>query len=336
MATLSDVAKHAGVSTATVSRVINGSGTVHPDTRERVEKAVAHLGYEPDRVARRLRGRDRPAALIGLLIPDLMNPFFSELARGVEDVAFRHGYAVIVCNSDENPEKEAFYLRVLRLEHVDGVILPMSSDNPELVAQISASKIPIVHVDRQPEHSPFPSVSVDNRCAAHDATEYLIQNGHTDIGMISGLHGLSTTVEREEGYRRALAEAGLHVREELIEAGHSSLEGGKTATQHLLKLDIPPTALFCGNNLMTLGALTALREAKVSIPGEISIVGFDDLPWAVSYDPPITVIKQPAYQMGTLAAELLFGPPHSASDVVLAHELIERGSVMQPRVCTNS
>lgn len=305
MASLQEVAARAKVSIATVSRVINKSDKVIPATRAAVEKALRELDYRPSRVARRLRMNSGRANLVGLIIPDIQNPFYAEIARGVEDAAYANQYAVLLCNSDEDLAKERFYLDVMHAESVDGVVLPPFDDNDRAVVERVKSGMPVVCVDRSLARMKTDLVEVDNHQGAYEAVAHLIARGHEHIGLIEGRVQVSTNRERRRGYVDALAAAGIALRKDLMRAGDFRQESGRVLTNELLDLRKPPTALFVVNNLMTVGALAALHERRLRIPQDVAIVGFDDLPWAEALDPPLTVVRQPAREVGRQAMELL-------------------------------
>lgn len=330
MASLQEVAQRARVSIATVSRVLNKSNKVVPETRAAVEQALLDLGYRPSRVARRLRMNSGHAHLVGLIIPDIQNPFYAEIARGVEDAAYASEYALILCNSDENLDKERFYLDVMRDESVDGIVLPPFDDTDVGVVETIKAGIPVVCVDRSHGKVKTDLVEVDNHQGAFEAVRHLIERGHKSIALIEGRTQVSTSRERRRGYLDALAAYGITVRKELMRAGDFKQESGRILTNELLDLRKPPTALFVCNNLMTVGALGALHHRDVSIPAEMALVGFDDLPWAEALDPPPTVVRQPAYEVGRQAMELLLKrimePDRPPVTVRLRPELVIRKS----------
>lgn len=331
MVTLEDVAQEANVSTATVSRTLNEPGKVRRSTRKRVREAAEELGYQPSRVARRLRLKEGVANLIGLVIPDIQNPFFADVTRGVEDLARDQDYALILCNSDEDPDKQRLAVDTLVTEDVDGVIVPpVSTDDPE-VRRLAESDIAVVCVDRRMGgDTRVDTILSDNRHGAYEATSHLIEQGHERIGFIGGIPHISTLTERREGYERALRAHDLSVDPTLIEEGEARGERGRDLTEKLLRLDRPPTALFTGNNLTTLGALSALNSRGVQVPEEMALVGYDDVPWAQALSPPPTVIDQPGYEIGRRAAEILLGrlsnPDRDPSVVTLQPKLIVRQS----------
>ena len=330
MVGMKDVARVAGVSISTVSRVLTGSPLVNEETRVRVQRAMDELDYRPNRVARRLRRDTARASLIGLIVPDIQNPFFAELVRGVESVAQQHGYMLFLGNSDEDPAQERRYLDLMRAESVDGLILPASSDSAQVVAALGRQGIPVVCVDRRLPRVALDTVIADNVHGAYEAIAHLLRIGHRRIGYIGGRPQLSTSQERLEGYRLALQEHGLAFDASLVREGDSRQAGGRALAGELLRLDRPPTALFVGNNLMTLGALETIHLLGLRIPEEIAIVSYDDIPWALALDPPLTAVRQPGHEIGRRAAELLLqriaDPKRSTTLLVLQPELVVRQS----------
>lgn len=335
MSTLKEVAKKAGVSITTVSRVINRSSKVNSETRERVKKAMTLLEYQPNRVAQRLRASNGRSKLLGLIIPDIQNQFYSNIVRGIEDVTYGNDYAVILCNSDENPNKERFYLEVLKSESVDGIILPPILQFGEEIENIIDSGIPIVCVDRKLMRKKVDTVVIGNEAGGYDAVSHLIELGHKKIAILTSSLQFSSFDERQKGYERALKESGIEIDKRLIKEGDPrSSETAKALTAELLKLENRPTAIFATNNLMTLGVLEALNQYNLKIPKDISVIGFDDMPWSKAITPPLTVVKQPAYEMGRKAADLFFkrvaDPTRKPLEVVLDPQLIIRESTAPP------
>jgi LacI family transcriptional regulator/LacI family repressor for deo operon, udp, cdd, tsx, nupC, and nupG len=326
---LVEVARRARVSISTVSRTINNTGRISLETQEHVRRVMRELGYKPNRVARRLRAGGK-CHLLGLIIPNIQNPFFADLARGVEDVAFRNNYAVLLCNYDEDPAKERFYLDVMEQESVDGIILPPIHERDPAVLRAVQHGLPIVCVDRALADAAIDKVEIDNRLGATEAVAHLIAKGHRRIGMISGPADSSTGRERLVGYRDALAAAAIEAAPELIRYGDYKQESGRSLALDLLTIAAPPTALFVSNNLMTIGALEAIAARQLRIPQDIGLVCFDDLPLAAVFNPPLTVVRQPAYEVGRAAAELLLkrmeDPRRPATSLKLSPELVVRGS----------
>ena len=330
MSTLKDVAKEAGVSVATVSRYLNDTANLTGPTRASVKRAVEALGFRPNRVARRLRISGGRALLIGLVVPDLRNPFFADVARGVETTAQRWGSAVIVGHSDESEALERMYLELLGSESVDGIVLPTVQQGDLTLGDLTPAGIPVVCVDRRPGTVAVDTVVSDNEAGARAATEHLLRLGHERIGFVEGRPTISTSRERLVGYRQALAAAGVAVDEALVRVGDSRQCGGRDRAGALLDLDRPPTALVVGNNLMTLGALEAVSERGLCIPDDVAIVGYDDMPWATAFNPPLTCVSQPGFEMGQRAAELLMRriehPDAAPELVVLQPRLVVRAS----------
>ena len=330
MIKLSDVAEAAGVSAATVSRVVNEPEMVRVETRARVEEAIRRLGYRPSRVARRLRVKCGRSTLLGLVIPDLQNPFFADLARGVEDAAQLQGYTVLIGNADEDPAKELRYLQVMGAESVDGVILPPAGLRSPGVEELLRAGIPVVCVDRRLASPRVDVALIDNVQGAYAATAHLIAQGHRRVGFIRGTPDLSTSRERLQGYRDALADHEIEFDPGLALAGDSRQPSGKRLTADLIGQSPPPTALLVGNSMMTLGALEAIREAGLRLPDDLALIGYDDMPWALALDPPLTVVRQPGYELGARATELLLqrirAPGRSTAAVMLQPELVIRRS----------
>jgi LacI family transcriptional regulator/LacI family repressor for deo operon, udp, cdd, tsx, nupC, and nupG len=327
---LEDVARVAGVSASTVSRVITRPEMVSAATRDRVNEAIAELGYRPSRVARRLRVETGRSSLIGLVIPDIQNPFFADLVRGVEDAAREQGYAVFLGNSDEDVEKEARYLEIMRAESVDGVILPPASRSVAPIRGLLDEGIPVVCVDRRLDRPIVDTVVIDNERGARDAVAHLLRLGHRRIGFIQGLPVLSTSEERLAGYRQALAGAGIEPDPALVREGDSRQGGGRRFIAELLRESDPPSAVVVGNSLMTLGALEGIRRLGLRIPDDIALIGYDDMPWALAMDPPLTVVRQPAQEIGRRAMDTLLArfadPDREPGLVMLQSELVVRGS----------
>ena len=304
MATIQDVAQRAGVSIATVSRVLNGREHVNEQVIARVRQAAQDLQYQPSRAARTLRANQ--ATIIGLLISDIQNPFFTALVRGVEDVAQRNGYSLILCNSDEDPQKERRYIEVLCAERVAGAIVVPTREQQRTLKLFHEHHIPLVTVDRRFKDDEADVVLVDNMRGAREAVAHLLATGCRRIGIISGPMSTTTGRERLEGYRQALSEAGITPDPTLERIGSFKEESGRQLTNELLDLAPPIDALFVTNNLMTLGALAALHERHVRIPEEIAIIGFDEMPWAALHAISLTTVAQPVYELGSTAAMRLF------------------------------
>lgn len=328
MPTISDVARVAQVSTATVSRVLNGNTEVDPEMAARVRTAVESLAYRPSRIARSLR--TRRSAVWSLIISDIRNPFFTDIMRGVEDVAFANGYSVMLCNSDENLVKELDYLQLAQAENMAGVILAPASLSETDISTLSAHGVPVVTIDRRLRSAAVDSVLVDNASGAEMAVEHLAAAGYRRIGFISGPTATSTGAERLAGYRAGVKRLKLRTTAELIRHGDFHEAGGKTAMEHLLRLATPIDAVFVANNLMTLGALEAIAEAGLAVPTDIAVVGFDDVSWASLLRPSLTTVAQPTYDLGAETARMLLGRINgfsgAAREVMLAPTLRVRAS----------
>lgn len=304
-ASLIDVARRAKVNISTVSRTINQTGKIGSKTRARIFKVMQELGYKPNRVARRLRATDGNSHLLGLIIPNIQNLFFADLARGVEDVASRNNFAVLLCNYDEDEAKERFYLDVMQAESVDGIILPPIHEDDPAVLDVVKRGTPVVCVDRSLRAGNLDKVEIDNHMGALAAVTHILERGHKRVGIICGPADSSTGRERMRGYKEAHVQAGVPIKSELVRCGDFKQESGRLLAATLLDLPEPPTALFVCNGLMTVGALEEISARGLKIPREIAIVGFDELPLASVFNPPLTLVRQPAYEVGKCAAELL-------------------------------
>lgn len=333
MTSIREVARRAGVSTATVARVLSGRTPVSDELATRVHQSIAELRYVPNGVARSLsQGR---TFLLGLLVSDIANPFSAQVARGLEDTAAAHGYHVLVGSSDFEPNREGELLASFAARTVDAVALEAASGATEAMQRLVDTQMPLVFVDRHPgDGMKAPLIRIDNLSAAHDAVAYLIGLGHQDLAMISGPHTLPTASERLQGFRTACAEAGLRLRKDCVREGFLGVEGGYKATREVLALKPRPTALFSFNNMLAVGALRALREAGVNVPRDVSLITFDDMDLFPFVNPPITAIAQPAYQIGAEAARtlvhMLAGDDFVPREVVLPTEFRQRESCAPP------
>jgi DNA-binding LacI/PurR family transcriptional regulator len=301
--TITDVAQEAGVSRATVSRVISHKPFTSDKIKTRVFAAIEKLGYQPNLVARSLRVQQ--SKIIGLIISDIQNPFYTGLVRAVEDTAYKNNFLVFLCNSDEDIAKEVLYLKLMIAEKVAGVVITPTreTENPSRI--LLEAGIPIVVVDRSISDMDVDTVVIDNHQTAFDLVDHLISDVHSRIAIVAGPSTITTSRERLEGYLKALTDHGLPVRPELIRQGLPKEEFGYRATRELLELAQPPDALFLVNNLLTLGALRAIHEKNLRIPEDIALVAFDDISWTSFVSPPLTVATQPTYELGKRATELL-------------------------------
>lgn len=303
MTTIRDVAHKAGVGPATVSRVINNSGYVSQQTRERVEEAIAELGYVPNLLGPSLRFKQ--TGTLALILTDITNPFWTTVARGVEDAANEAGYNVILGNTDESPAKESNYLNVLLGKQIDGALLVPTQNAAEPVQRLQQQGVPVVLLDRQVAYEQVDVVRCDSEAGAYQLTRLLLDLGHRRTAILTGPEQVSTAVDRVAGYRQALAEAGLPEQAVAVYWGTFSQASGYALTQEALLARPRPTALLAANNFIAYGALRALQEAGLRVPEDIALVAFDDLPPALTVDPFLTVAVQPAYQMGYEATRLL-------------------------------
>ena len=320
------------MATITVSRVINNSGYVGQETRERVQTAISELGYVPNTLARSLRSRCTNT--LALILTDMTNPFWTTVGRGVEDTASNAGFTLILCNTDESEAKQEKYVATVLQQQVDGVVLVPASAAVEPILFIQEQNTPVVVLDRRVDHDRVDTVRVDSEDGAYQLVRLLLAQGHTRIAMLSGRPGISTSDDRVAGYCRALREAGLPPASEIIVSGGFSQESGYASIQQIMSMDPCPTALFTGNNFIALGALRALRDAGLRMPQDISVVSFDDQPSEFCVEPFLTVVVQPAYEIGKLATELLLArltgsAPETYQEIVLATELIVRKSTRQ-------
>jgi DNA-binding LacI/PurR family transcriptional regulator len=302
-AKLEDVARRAGVSTATVSRVLADKPHVSAVMRKRVLTAIEELDFRPSRVARSLRAQR--SQVLGLIISDIQNPFFTSLVRAIEDIAYRHQYSLILCNADENPEKEALYIDLMVAEKVAGVIISPTRETDTSCKRLADVGIAVVAIDRRTLKSQVDTVVVDNVDATFKLINHLIDDGHERIGAVLGVPAATTGHERRAGYIKALQAHQLPVLPELIWAGTPNVETGYRLVNELLDLSVPPTALFMGNNLLTIGALKAIHARALQIPTDVALVAFDEMEWMFVMQPALTVVAQPVYEMGKIAAELL-------------------------------
>ena len=303
MATMKDVARKANVSVTTVSHVLNGSRFVSDEARGRVLDAMDELAYKRNALARSLR--QKHSHTIGLILPDATNPFFAEVARSVSDESSLRGYSMIICNTDGDGEKEERFFRILTEKQVDGSSLIEAGASRGAASSIGKLGIPTVMMDRFSRLDGVDTLRIDNAGGGALATRRLLSLGHRRIACVAGPSDVTPSAERVSGYRTALTEAGIPFREEYVLKGDFHPESGYEATCRLLGLDEPPTAVFACNDLMAFGAIRAAFEKGLSVPRDISVVGFDDIRLAAFFNPPLTTVAQPHREMGVLAIRLL-------------------------------
>ncbi|WP_426236672.1 LacI family DNA-binding transcriptional regulator [Pseudomonas sp. TWP3-2] len=302
MATIKDVAALAGISYTTVSHVVNKTRPVSQEVRLKVEAAIKTLDYVPSAVARSLKAKT--TATIGLLVPNSLNPYFAELARGIEDYCERNGYCVILCNSDDNPDKQRSYLRVLLEKRIDGLIVASAGGDRGLAEGLAAVKTPMVIVDRSLDGVDADLVRIDHEYGAYLATRHLLELGHRDIATIGGPADTRVAQMRLAGFRRAMQEAGVEVVPERVLESDFTSTGGYNAAA-LLLANNPPSAIFAGNDMIGIGVLRAAAERNVRVPSALSVIGFDDIQMSRYVYPALTTVGQSILQLGEMAAEVL-------------------------------
>lgn len=328
MATIKDVAKKAGVSSATVSRVLANKPHASAEVRKRVHAAVKDLNYRPNRVASSLRKQS--SRVIGLVVSDIRNPFFTAIARAIEDTANEHEMSVFFCNTDENPAKETLYLNTLLDENVAGIIISPTSEVATDFTDLLNSNLPVVTIDRRIDGADIDSVVGANIFSANKLTAHLIDAGYKRIAAVIGLKNSTTGRERMLGYQQALEDNGLAFDPALACYVHPREVEGYEVVQKLLALPQRPDAILTGNSRLTIGAMNAIREAGLVVPDDIALAGFDETNWMKHIGPGITVISQSTHEIGQIAAQLLFDrmkePERSPREVVLKGSLIVRPS----------
>ncbi|UVI30149.1 LacI family DNA-binding transcriptional regulator [Paenibacillus spongiae] len=320
--TILHVAERAQVSKATVSRVLNNNPQVKEEIKERVLQAIEELGYRPSAIARNLA--TSRTNMIGLILPDITNPYFPVLARGIEDAAHRLGYALFISNTDNEPALEREYIRKMVEQQVGGIILISSVMDEETVSDLSSLRMPIVLCDRVIDNAPFDAVLIDDYKAAYEAVNYLIGQGHTRIAHLAGPKDIQSAENRKNGYLDAMREANL---EPFISLGSFSYESGLHQMGAVLD-DYRPTALFASNDLLALGAMQEIHRRGMSVPQNVAIIGCDDIPFSRMSRPLLSTISIPAYQIGVTAVQLLDdqikGVSSGAKNVIMEHKLIHR------------
>jgi LacI family transcriptional regulator len=324
---LRDVAKAARVSVGTVSNVLNRPEVVAPETLARVQATIKELGFVPNGFARHLRsGQSRT---LGLIVPDVANPFFTEVARGVEDAASKRDYAVFLCNSDESASKEDRYINVLIQQQVRGVLITPADMKSDRLEAMRERGIAVTLLDREIKGRKQCSVSVDDVHGGQIAIEYLAGLGHKNIAWVCGPESIPQVADRGAGVTKAAKVAGAKI--ETIRVPLMNATKGEEAAKKILELDVMPTAIFCANDLLALGVMRALLASKVRIPEQVSVLGYDNIEFAPSAAVPLSSIAQPSYQMGVTAADLLLnecedGENHEHQQIRFQPQLVERAS----------
>ena len=331
MPNIHEVAKRAGVSLGTVSNVLNRPEIVAEPTRTRVQQVIAEIGFIRNGSARNLRaGRSQS---LGLVVLDVANPFFTEVARGVEDAASEAGYVVILCNSDDSPTKEGNYLRLLEEQRVDGVLITPVQRNITTLQHLQQRDIAIVLLDRPSRSREICSVTVDDVLGGQLATTHLLAQGHQHLGFVHGPISIQQMADRRRGMRNAVKDAGLDPRAAIIDIATAAQNAreGEACVERLLEAQHMPTAVFCANDLLALGMMRGLTRRGITVPGDLALVGYDDVEFASMLATPLTSVRQPKYQLGYTAAQLLIAEittpdTHQHQQVLYQPELIIRES----------
>ncbi|MGL5379425.1 LacI family DNA-binding transcriptional regulator [Clostridium sp.] len=326
---IKDVAREAGVSIATVSRVLNDIDVVNEDTKKKVLDAIKKLGYRPNIVARSLK--TQRTKTIGILVPDISSGFYPEIVRGAEDVANIYDYNVILCNSDFDSEKEKEYLRVLKEKMVDGVIYMSSSLEEEILDIINELDLKTVLVETKDKEGSLPSVTIDNIKATYEATEYLLNKGAKNIAFAGAKkEAMNAWGDRYIGYKNALTDKGIEIDEKLVFANSLKVKTGHDAVQQFLSSNADFDGVVCASDEIAMGVINALREAGKSVPEDVSVIGFNDNAVASVFYPKITTINQPSYDMGSVAMRMLIKILNKKeldqAQYVLDYSLVERDS----------
>lgn len=326
--TIYDVAQAAGVSIATVSKVINGTGRISDKTRKHVLVIMDQLKYQPSMVASALTGKS--TFTIGLTLPDLANPFFAEIARAVEDRCHEFGFNVFICSTDNDPDKEVKYFSLLTQKRVDGIIVATRIQNDQFLKKLIQQNVPIALITNEMPTLAVDTVMVDDFLGGYQAGSHLAELGHRRIAILKEDTDTKSNRERIYGCQQAMIAAGIEPDERLVSIGGFTVQSGKEAMTELLKLDNPPTAVFACNDLLAIGAIQAAREQGLQLPADLSVVGFDNTILATIIDPPLTTIGQPIQEIGRQAVELLVqeikGEKTLKQRVVLLPELVVRSS----------
>ncbi|MCY9665812.1 LacI family transcriptional regulator [Paenibacillus alginolyticus] len=329
--TIYDVAKTAGVSVSTVSKVLNNTGSIGEKTKLKILDTIRKLEYQPNVVA---SARKR-LQTIGFMMPSIANPFMAEIARVIEDYGRQHGFSLIICSTDNDPEREKEYISILREKYIDGIIIGTGLLNDKSIKKIIESNIPVVMLARDVPSLAVDAVFVDDFLGGFQAASYLIELGHEKIAMITEDLKISPARKRVEGYRKALEEAGIKYDEKLVIQNNVTYNDGMLASEQLLKVPSPPTAIFASTEALAIGAIKRVRELGLRLPEDISIVGFDNTMFGQMFDPQITTIAQPIYDMGQKVMELLIEeinePKKVKQRIVMTPELVVGGTTAKKK-----
>lgn len=327
--TIKDVAEKAGVSIATVSRVINNSKQVSQQVKEKVLKAIEEMDFKPNPVARSLVMKK--SRLIGVVVPEMSSYFFGEIMNGIEEIFRTHAYDIIICNSCGNHEQEMRDLDLFTAKQVEGIIFMSWKLENQVVDHIKKMKIPVIMINRNTSKLAVPSVSIDNYKAAYELTQYLLEKGHREIVLIRNSIDVDAFgLEQYKGYKQALMDYGIDANKNFVKYGDFSLDNSYNIVKSLIEEDNLPTAIFATSDVMAIGAINALKDSGLNVPEDVSVVGFNDIRLASIYRPKLTVIHQPLYNIGTVAAKMTIdyinGNESEDNIIILPHSLIERES----------
>ncbi|MDY7039757.1 MAG: LacI family DNA-binding transcriptional regulator [Chloroflexota bacterium] len=328
---IKDIAREAGVSHSTVSRALTDSPLVKDETKQRIHQLAREMGYSPSAIARGLV--TKRTQTIGLVVTTVSDPFVAEVVRGIEETALDHGYNILLCNSNAQPQRELAAVSTLREKRVDGIIVSASRVGNLYLPMLAETGVPIVLVNNEHSASYAYSVVTDDEAGGRMATEHLLDLGHTRIGYISGPEMSSTSANRLRGYRQALQARDLTPDPKWTVPSNGGTRGGKEGMAHLLALSTPPTAVFCYNDMTAIGAMSVARRLGWTVPDQISVIGYDDIPFAAYTNPALTTVEQLKYDMGSLAMKMildLLGGASSVEDVLLPARLIVRESCAPP------
>lgn len=328
MANIQQVAKKAGVSVATVSRVLNNNATVSPATRLKVETAIHELNYEPSMLGRNLRNSE--SRLLLVLIPNIANPFYSEIINGIQDTAISNNYHILLCETDSNPQRENIYFNMIKNKLADGAISMDPAVNMQKLNEL-AVYYPIIQCSEYDEGGVIPYVTIDNELAAYRSVKHLIKLGHERIALINVDEKFLFARQRRSGYEKALKEFNIPILEELIyHTEQLEFEYGTHAMRKLLQLEEKPTAVFAVSDTLAIGALKEINTCELRVPEDIAIVGFDKISFSNMTNPTLTTVSQPMYKMGCTAANMLINSikGNKIENVILDHELVIRESTM--------
>jgi DNA-binding LacI/PurR family transcriptional regulator len=329
--TIYDVAEKAGVSISTVSKVLNNTGSLADKTRKKVKETMQELNYQPS-VAASVKKRIQ---MIGLLIPNIANPFMAEVARSIENHLKRHGYSLMICSTDNDFKNEIEYISILKQKYTEGIIVATGLKKEKSIKELVKTNLPVALLSRDVPFLAVDTVLVDDYLGGYEATRHLIELGHEKIAMITEDTTFSIIQSRVLGYKKALEEAGLNYDESLVLTNNTSLDEGKKSMLTLLKKSSPPTGIFASTETLAIGALQGARELNIKVPDELSIVGFDDTVLSTICDPPLTTIAQPIEEMGKKVVELLVEEiekkKESKQRVILSPKLIVRNSTAKKK-----